>query len=757
MKKNKGAPAIFFAFLFTALALSTMCSSGEVAEADRPVKNLRALAKLYGYLRYFNPSDEAARVDWDALAILAAEKVKSAPNPAALKAALEEVFRPVAPAMTLYFRGENAPVPVRAEISAEAAPKFVSWQHLGLGTGAQNSAYRSVRLNRPLELSGQATLVHTLDVAQHAGKTVKMSAWVKALPGDMNSQAQLWLRVDRPAGPGFFDNMSDRPIRNPEWSEYTITGPLASDAYKIVFGAMVFSKGKFLVDGFRLSVTDAAGREEPLTVGNGGFEEGDAGAAPGSWSIQSPTMDFRVQEDDFREGRRALSFSTKILPFAGPLFEKRAPADGIIEKEIGRGIICRVPLALDSDADGTLPRSDAKDLDRLRTALDALVRVPLSAGAENVRLGDVIIAWNVFQHFYPYFDVLKADWDKVLTRSLERALSDRTEEEFIRTLSWLVAQLDDGHGGIYRTQQNKMGWPPFRVEWIEDSAVITSSGDAQFRRGDIVLAVDGKGAESTLREEEEYISGSPQWKRFRSTFLFGSGPAGTKSRAKLRRGRDVLEAEFERSVQAPVSDTPAGAPIDKLAEGIFYVDLSRASWPDINARIQDLASARGVVFDLRGYPNGNHQVLSHLLREPDTSSAWMKIPLVVLPDREGWTYQEAGWNLPVANPRIGGRVVFLTDGRAISYAESCLSFVEHYKLGDIVGEPTAGANGNVNPFVLPGRYSVSWTGMKVIKHDGSQHHTVGVLPTVPCRRTIAGVAAGRDELLEKALEIINLK
>jgi C-terminal processing protease CtpA/Prc len=133
----------------------------------------------------------------------------------------------------------------------------------------------------------------------------------------------------------------------------------------------------------------------------------------------------------------------------------------------------------------------------------------------------------------------------------------------------------------------------------------------------------------------------------------------------------------------------------------------------------------------------------------------MKIPLVVLPDREGWGYQEMGWNLVPMTPQIAGRVVFLTDGRAISYSESVLGFVERYKLGEIVGEPTAGANGNVNPFMLPGGYSVSWTGMKVVKHDGSQHHTIGVLPTVPCRRTLAGVISGRDELLEKALEVIN--
>ena len=113
-----------------------------------------------------------------------------------------------------------------------------------------------------------------------------------------------------------------------------------------------------------------------------------------------------------------------------------------------------------------------------------------------------------------------------------------------------------------------------------------------------------------------------------------------------------------------------------------------------------------------------------------------------------------GWNLRPKKPKIKGKAVFITDGRAISYAESFMSFVEHYKLGDIVGQPTAGANGNNNPFALPGGFSIGWTGMKVLKHDGSQHHQIGIQPTVPVKRTLQGVIEGRDELLEKALELI---
>ena len=62
---------------------------------------------------------------------------------------------------------------------------------------------------------------------------------------------------------------------------------------------------------------------------------------------------------------------------------------------------------------------------------------------------------------------------------------------------------------------------------------------------------------------------------------------------------------------------------------------------------------------------------------------------------------------------------------------------------------------HVNPFTLPGGYHVTWTGMRVEKHDGSQHHLVGTLPTVPVEPTVAAIREGRDEYLEAALKIIH--
>lgn len=115
----------------------------------------------------------------------------------------------------------------------------------------------------------------------------------------------------------------------------------------------------------------------------------------------------------------------------------------------------------------------------------------------------------------------------------------------------------------------------------------------------------------------------------------------------------------------------------------------------------------------------------------------------------------SNWFVQPKAPRFHGKIAFLTDGRAISYAETYLGIIENDKLGAIVGGPTAGTNGNVNPFSLPGGIRVTWTGMKVLKHDGARHHGVGILPTVPAAHTIRGVAEGRDEVLDRAISVVS--
>ena len=65
-------------------------------------------------------------------------------------------------------------------------------------------------------------------------------------------------------------------------------------------------------------------------------------------------------------------------------------------------------------------------------------------------------------------------------------------------------------------------------------------------------------------------------------------------------------------------------------------------------------------------------------------------------------YREMGWEMKPLQPHLSVKVFFIVDGRAINYAESFMSFIEHYDLATIIGQPSAGTNGNVNTFQLAG-------------------------------------------------------
>lgn len=166
-----------------------------------------------------------------------------------------------------------------------------------------------------------------------------------------------------------------------------------------------------------------------------------------------------------------------------------------------------------------------------------------------------------------------------------------------------------------------------------------------------------------------------------------------------------------------------------------------------------MAKMDGVVFDLRGYPDsGARRLVQHLSTER-VHSAWWRVPVRSSPDDADVIFAESRWNLRPRKPTIGGRVVFITDGSAISYAESIMGIVEALDLGEIVGQPTAGTNGNVNVVTTVGGYRVTWTGMRVEKHDRSTHHGIGARPSVYAIPTLAGIRAGRDELLEIATQL----
>lgn len=73
----------------------------------------------------------------------------------------------------------------------------------------------------------------------------------------------------------------------------------------------------------------------------------------------------------------------------------------------------------------------------------------------------------------------------------------------------------------------------------------------------------------------------------------------------------------------------------------------------------------------------------------------------------------------------------------------------------VIGSTTAAADGNVSRFFLPGSISTMISGIGVYDPDGSETQRVGIIPDIEVKSTVKGIREGRDELLEKAIAIIN--
>ncbi|MGI9518792.1 MAG: S41 family peptidase [Pirellulaceae bacterium] len=743
--------AALFCIASQATAIQEESASSKTRDTKQQEK-LTAFAKTFGYVRYFHPSDQAALVDWDKMAIFGVQQILESPDTEPTEEALRKIFGPLVVDLEFY-RGEKKPEPELVELPIG---EVLAWQHVGVGVGGQNSLYRSARTNRAREVtrrtlrSGNA--MQRLPARELRGKEIRLRFQARA--DHPSCRLQGWLRVDRASRErGLFDNMGDRPIVDDQWQEYEITGTVDDDARSIVFGVMLTSGGSGLVDQVTMEVKEGD-TWTAVEIRNASFEDGDV--RPAAWITRGDGFRFTVDTEDVVDGEQALRIerasattTRAILPFVPKMGE-------VIDSQLVGDLRVRMPLVL--QADNSYNAGDDAQVDQL---IERINKTEVDVEQNELCLANVVIAWNLFQHFYPYFEQVDADWPATLQTSLNSGINTVSRADTTRTLQWLVAQLHDGHGRVMDPQAMQgVKFLPVSFDWIEEQLVAVASNDGQLKVGDVITTVNGTPADEYLTEREALISGSPQWKRHRSLSEISMSNMLESIELQVQRQDESLEATIEFGSERPPRPEQREM-VDVVEEGenpedrIYYVDLGRVTPEDVRPLIKDFASARGIIFDLRGYPKGTQFLFQHLTDQHMQSAKW-QVPRQIRPDRVDISEIETmgRWEMPPEDPRFQGKFVFITNGSAISYAESCMAIIAHYQLAEIIGSPTAGANGNVNPFGLPGGYRVSWTGMRVMNHDDSQHHVRGVQPTIPMQPTLKGILEGRDELFEKAREII---
>ena len=715
------------------------------ALSKQGARNLMAFARLVEWVRYFHPSDPSSQLDWSDWTVNVIAAVEGAKDTPELARRLDRLVRPIAPTARV-FESAHAPKPLPPVTAADARP--IAWRHYGLGTGTSQprARFSSLRAGGFAKPEGSGELTWILDATALRGTTLRLAALArmeasKETPG----RAELSVSVTDLDGRSLADER--RPIDGEEWQENAVAIQVPMNAASISFGGRISGGGRLFLDNF--IVTSSTGQDSPSgVVLADGFERDVLGAYPEGWFVSPATRaaGYRVEVSGQRpgEGLHCLEISWDLSA------DLPDPASLPVVTDLGEGVSARVPFVLFSDLQGTLPH-EARALTFDRNKPDGF----LPSGRDRAtRLADVLLLWAALDSFYPY--PLPEEWSRNLDLALHKAAEDREERNFLETLRRLIAGLKDDHA----TVSHALGRADYRLpllwSWMENRVVVTwvESAQKEVRIGDVVEEVDGKPVAEALAEIERSVSAAtPIYRRYRALELLAAASSGASRTLRLRRDSKVFEVTLRATAPLAGPDRLRGRRPEKITElrpGLFYLDLDRIDDQDFEKALPRLREAKGLIFDLRGYPERiSETLLAHLISAPaKTPGTWIAIR--TRHDRPP-KLDHLSWTLQPLSPRLAARAVFLTDERAYSRAETYLDIVSFYHLGDLIGRTTGGTNGEVVEMNLSGGYHVTWTGSRVKRLNGSEIQGVGIPPTIPVEPTVAGVTAGRDEILERAV------
>jgi C-terminal processing protease CtpA/Prc len=601
------------------VVLSIFCFTHCYCQTQLNIKHLEAFAKLYGYIRFFHPSDEGANLDWSKYAIYGTKEILKCNNDKELYSTLKKLFYPIAP--TIQFYNQNTQ-PDHENIIYDkdtTSLNVVAWQHLGVWFSDESNTYRSYRVL---------------------------------------SNAQI-------------DSVEDYPSTN--------------------------------------------------------------------------SLERTIQKKK--------------------LFTYYPPKGKTVTVRLTDSLSCKVPITLYTDDIITLGKNIHYPMKALINEMDAYDISKMKWDNINLRAGGIIIAWNNFQHFYPYFEEIKTNWDDALKETLTLTFSDKTEIDYYYTLCKMVAILKDGHINV-NFRKSLFGGIPIKVNLMKKQVVVVKSNETLFKVGDIIKEIDNKPVMEKLNETKQYSSDSPHSLDNTALWNIFDGPQNSQIQVKINRnGEDLVINYLRKNKWSQIFvgyTTEFNYPAyKKLNDSTVYINCNCFTTQELQDSIKQLSRTKYLIMDVRDNINYGRQramqiafsVLVHLLDQP-VYGMKIYVPQQIYPDGINKKYKTSQHYFEPAEPHFTGKTIIITSPDVGSAYESFLTAVKYNKLAKIVGGTSSGCNGNINVFTIPGPYDISFTGMKVTNPDDTQNELIGIKPDYPVERTIKALLEGKDECYEKVLEII---
>ena len=388
--------------------------------------------------------------------------------------------------------------------------------------------------------------------------------------------------------------------------------------------------------------------------------------------------------------------------------------------------------------------------------------------SKEMRLLSLSRYWNIINYFYPYKYILDENWDDVLLKMIPIFLNTNDTISYNLALMNLIANTNDSHAifmNKYTDSYFGSKVQPFSFNVIDSIAIVSRLYDSvlcnaeDIKVGDIFLTIDGKKITTKVDEVSKYISSSNPAAKVRdcSFYIFNSN-------------KDSIPVSFDREGEVKkkylqtyslsqlhfTGNSNSEIMIYKLIDkNIGYINLGLLHNFDVDSVMKALYNTTAIIFDARYYPNETIEKLTYYLnfqRRPFAS--------IVTPD-----FSNPGLFKPSELEYCGGKnpnpyrglVILLFNEWSQSQGEYTIMALQTSSKVISIGSQTAGTDGNVSQLVFPGNYKTYMSGIGIYYPDGRPTQRVGITPDIEVKPSILGIRKGKDEILERAIQVANEK
>lgn len=378
--------------------------------------------------------------------------------------------------------------------------------------------------------------------------------------------------------------------------------------------------------------------------------------------------------------------------------------------------------------------------------------------------------WNMIQYYFPYRKLIDGNWNDVLLEFIPEFLAAPYELHYKLAALKLIARINDTHADMqgdsalnkYFGDRNAA----VDVSFIENQAVVTGyhkkalGEKSRLKKGDILQKINGKAVAVMIRESLPITPASnypTQLRKIAARLLrTNDSLIVVDYKRGQETGRLTLESYDLKTMQVPRKNQRKDTCFRMIRPDISYLypgSIKNRYLPKITPEI---LRSKGLIIDLRCYPGDDlvDTFTNILLPSP---REFVKYSIAKLSEPGLFEFASPIQTGEDNAVYFKGQVVILINELSQSASEyTTMAFRTAPKV-KVIGSTTAGADGNTSPIYLPGNIMTYISGIGVFYPDGRETQRVGIIPDIQISPTIKGITEDRDELIEKAIEIIDGK